>query len=114
MITITVGSAPQPTTLSVAVVTDKPSYFNHNIAYITATVTDGTNPVSGAAAHMDLMTSKGNLVSSDTTTDANGIARFQYTVNSSRGTGTYSAKVTASEAGYTSGIGATTTFTVTR
>ena len=93
--------------------TDKPSYFNHNIAYITATVTDGTNPVSGAAAHMDLMTSKGNLVSSDTTTDANGIARFQYTVNSNRGTGTYSAKVTASKSGYTSGIGSKT-FTVTR
>ncbi len=113
MITITVGSAPQPTTLSVAVVTDKTIYVNHNIAYITATVTDGTSPVYGAAAHLDLVTAKGNLVSSDTTTDANGIARFQYTVNSNRGTGTYSVKVMASKAGYTSGIG-TRTFTVTR
>ena len=62
---------------------------------------------------MDLVTAKGSLVSSDTTTDANGIARFQYTVNSNRGTGTYSVKVTASKAGYTSGS-RTTTFTVTR
>jgi len=114
-ITITVASAPQPTkTLSVvSLATDKTIYVNHNVAYITATVTDGTNPVSGGAAHMDLVTAKGSLVSSDTTTDANGIARFQYTVNSNRGTGTYSVKVTASKAGYTSGS-RTTTFTVTR
>ena len=107
------GANTKTGTLSVAVVTDKPSYVNRTIAYLTATVTDGTNPVSGAAAHMDLMTSKGNLVSSDTTTDANGIARFQYTVNSSRGTGTYSAKVTASKAGFTSNFG-TKSFIVTR
>jgi hypothetical protein len=110
-IAITVVSAPQ--TLSVAVATDKSIYVNHNTAYITATVTAGTNPVSGAAAHMDLVTSKGSHVSSDTTTDASGIARFQYTVNANRGTGTYSVTVTASKSGSTSGSG-TKNFTVSR
>jgi subtilisin len=106
-ITITVVSAPPPT-LSVAVGTDKTTYVNRNVAIITATVNAG-----GAAAHMEVLSSKGNVVSSDTTTDATGKAYFQYTVLSSRGTGTYTVKVTASKAGSTSGIG-TKNFTVTR
>jgi subtilisin family serine protease len=112
-VSITVLSPPSQT-LSVSVVTDKSNYVNRNRVYITATVAVGTNRAAGAAAHLDLTTADGGHVSSDTTSDANGIARFQYSVNAKRdGVGIYSAKVTASKAGYNSGSG-TATFTATR
>ena len=47
-------------------------------------------------------------VSNDITTDVNGIARFQYSINTRRdGSGTYLVNVTASKTGYNSGSGAT-------
>ena len=114
-LTVTVLNPPQPTpTLSVSVATDKSSYVNRNKVSITATVTDGVNRVSGAAAHLDLTTPDGGQVSSDTTTDASGIARFQYNINVRRdGAGASTVKVTASKAGYNSGSG-TTSYTESR
>jgi hypothetical protein len=110
---ITVQSPPSQT-LYVSVVTDKANYVNRNKVYITATVAVGTNRAAGAAVHLDLTTADGGHVSSNTTSDANGIARFQYTVNTKRdGVGTYSATVTASKAGYNPGS-ATASFTATR
>ena len=111
--TITVLYPPAPT-LNVSVVTDKSGYSNRNKVYIIATVTDGTNRISGATAHLDLTTADGSRVSSDITTDVNGIARFQYSINTRRdGSGTYLVNVTASKTGYNSGIGAAS-FTATR
>ncbi len=114
-ITISVVSAPPPTkTLSVSVATDKSSYVSGNRVNFTATVTDGVNPVSGAAATLALVTASGRQVNFNATTDSNGIARFQYKINSSRdGLGTYTATVTGSNSGYNSGSGSAT-FTVTR
>ncbi|HXT41841.1 MAG TPA: S8 family serine peptidase [Candidatus Angelobacter sp.] len=112
-VSITVLSPPLQT-LYVSVVTDKSSYVNRNKVYITVTVAAGTNRAAGAAVHLDLTTADGGHVSSDTTSDANGIARFQYTINTKRdGVGTYSARVTASKAGYNPGS-ATTSFIATR
>jgi len=112
-VTITVLNPTQPA-LSVVVVTDKSSYVNGNRVNITATVTDGTNRVSGAAATLTLVTARGLRVSSTKTTDSNGIAKFQYKISSSRdGIGTYTATVTGTKTGYTSGNGSAT-FTVTR
>src|SRR5882724_775280 len=114
-ITITVASAPQPTpTLSVSVVTDQSSYINGNTVNITATVTDGVNRISGAATSLILVTSNGRQVSINATTDANGIAKFQYKIRSNRdGVGTFIATATDSKSGYNSGSGSAA-FTVTR
>ena len=96
------------------VVTDKPAYVNHNRVYITVTVSSGANRVSGAAAHLELQTARGNLIIRDITTDSYGVARFQYTVASKRdGIGTYRAAVSCTRSGYTGGTGAAT-FMVTR
>jgi subtilisin family serine protease len=113
-VTITVASvtAPPPT-LVVQVGTDKASYVNHDKAYVTATVTDGVKAVSGAAAHLELRTSNGTVVTSDSTTDTSGRVVFQYPINKRFGTGTYSATVTVSKTGYNS-ASASSTFNVTR
>jgi subtilisin family serine protease len=110
-IAITVLSAP---TLGVAVVTDKSSYISGNRVYVTATVTDGANRIAGATANLTLVTASGLQVAINTTTDSNGLAKFQYKISSSRdGIGSYTATVAASKSGYTSGSGSAT-FTVTR
>jgi hypothetical protein len=112
-ITIVVQPPPAPA-LRVIVVTDKATYLNRNKVYITATVTDGINPVSGAPAYLDLTRPNGTRFSTETTTDASGIARFQYSINTKRdGTGTYTATVSAAKTGYNSGSGVVT-FTATR
>jgi subtilisin family serine protease len=119
-ITITVVSAqppqpPPPTkTLSVSVVTDKSSYVNGNRVSFTATVTDGASRISGVAAALTLVTANGRQVNYNVTTDSNGIAKFQYKINSNRdGVGTCTATVTASQSGSNSGSGSAT-FMVTR
>jgi hypothetical protein len=101
-----VNSTP---TLRVGVVTDKSTYSNGNRVYVTATVTDGANRISGATAQLTLVTANGRQVNFSATTDSNGIAKFQYRVYTSRdGTGTFTGTVTASKSGYTSGSGSTT------
>jgi len=103
-ITITVLSA-----LRVAVTTNKSAYLNRNKVYITAIVTDGVNPVSGVAAHLEVLTPNGNRITKDTVTDASGVARFQYTIFAKRdGYGGCSATVTVSKAGYNPGSGSVT------
>src|SRR6185369_6073769 len=116
-LTVTTGQSttnPPPATLSVAVTTDRTSYVNGNRVNFTARVTGGTNPVSGAATALTLLTASGRQVSFTGTTDGNGYFKSQYKISSSRdGIGTYRATVTSSTSGYTSGSG-TATFTVTR
>jgi hypothetical protein len=108
-ITVTVVSA-----LRVTATSKSSTYFNHNTAYITATVSDGLNPVSGAAAHLQVVTPKGRLIQKDTFTDAYGIARFQYTIDANpEGYGTYTGKVTCSKTGSISSS-ATVSYTVVK
>src|SRR6266568_877583 len=105
-----VNTAP---VVTIATPTGGSSYVSGNRVNFTATVTDGVNPVSGAAATLALVTASGRQVNFNATTDSNGIARFQYKINSSRdGLGTYTATVTGSNSGYNSGSGSAT-FTVT-
>jgi len=78
-VSVTVLAPPSTPALSIVVVTDKPAYVNHNRVYITVTTSSGANRISGAAAHLELQTAKGNLIIRDITTDSYGIARFQYT-----------------------------------
>ncbi len=98
--------------LDVTVATDKVSYVKGETAIITATVTDGTNPVSDAAVDLRIETPNGRIYSGNGTTDANGQAAFSFRVNPNKdGSGTYNVTATASKTGYTSGTG-TTSFTV--
>ena len=94
--------------------TDKFSYVNGNRVSFTATVTDGASRISGVAVSLTLVTASGRQVNYNATTDSNGIAKFQYKINSSRdGVGAYTATVAGSKSGYNSGSGSAT-FTVTR
>ncbi len=113
-ISITVGSPTPAAALSISVETDNGSYVNREQVLITVTVTDGTNPVEGAAVHVDLTTANEKKFAGEGTTDESGVAKFIYKVNSKRdGVGTYTLDATASKAGYTSGSGSTT-FAVTK
>ncbi len=59
-------------TLFVNVATDKTSYLNNQTAMITVTVTDGTNPVSGASVAVVITTPKATTVNLSGTTGTNG------------------------------------------
>ena len=113
--TITVVVQPVATpTLRVTVTTDKPAYVNRNKVYLTATVTDGVNPMPGASVYLDLTRPNGTRYSTESTTDTSGVARFQYTINTKRdGIGVFTATVSATRTGDNSGTAAIT-FTVTR
>ena len=90
--------------MSVTVTTDKPSYVHRESAVITATVTDGTNPVAGAVVQITVTTAKGGTLGCSPTTDASGIAECTYKVNAKRdGTGTYTVTANVSMSGYVSG-----------
>ena len=84
-------SPPPPTSGLVAgVTTDKASYVNRESAIITAHVTDGTNPISGAAVLIEVTTANGKKLGCAPTTDGSGDAKCQYKVNSKRdGVGPY-------------------------
>jgi len=78
---------------------------------MTATVTDGSSPVSSAAVHFTI-TSPLRTLGCDATTDGSGTASCRYTVNTNRdGTGAFEVGVKASKSGYTDGT-ATTSFLV--
>lgn len=98
-------------TLSVSVTTDKSSYVNREQAVLTASVSDGANPVEGAAVQIVITAPKSTL-SCNPTTNSSGVASCKYKVNAKRdGTGTYTVDATASKSGYSSGS-SSTTFTV--
>ena len=91
-----------------ALTTDKPSYVNRETVTITVTVTDGTDPVPGAAVSRVVTTASGRTLSADGTTDGNGVATFTYKVNKKRdGIGTYTVDAAASVDGFDSGAGST-------
>jgi subtilisin family serine protease len=105
-VSILVGTVP---TLSVTVVTDKASYVNRETVLITVTVTDGVNPVEGAAVHMVLRTASGRVLTADGITNSQGVALFTHKILSRRdGVGTYNADATAEKSGYDGGAGSTT------
>jgi len=69
------------------------------------TPTDGTNPVEGAAVHVEVTTANARKQTRDGTTDANDETRFNYRVNSKRDDIGNSADATASKSGYNSSFG---------
>jgi serine protease len=100
---------PPPGALSVTVTTDKAVYTNGNTAYITVYVSDGTDPVSGAAVSLEIITANNRKATGSSTTGSDGTVVFSYRVNRNQGgVGTYTVNATASKSGYESGSGSTT------
>lgn len=68
------GSAPPPSSaaLSVTVTTDKASYVKGEKALFITNVTDGTDPVPGAAVLSEVTTANGNKLACNGTTNDNG------------------------------------------
>jgi len=97
--------------LVVSVSTDKSSYSNHETAYITVNVTDGSAPVAGASVTVRITTPKGTVYSGTSSTNSSGQVTFNFNVNTKKdGSGTYSVEATATASGYNSGSD-TTSFT---
>jgi len=100
---------PPAGALVVTITTDKAAYTNLQTAVITVNVTDGSNPVSGAAVSMTITTANNKKSTNSGTTNASGVVTFTYKINSkANGTGTYTVSATASKSGYNSGSGSTT------
>ena len=114
-VNFTLSEAPAAPTLSVYVTTDEDSYVNREKVKITVTVTDGTNPVEGAAVRVEITTANKRLgLAADGNTNIEGVANFTYKVNSGRdGEGTYTVEARASKDGFNSGSDSTT-FEVTK
>jgi len=106
---ITVGDLQTPQTLSVTIALSDAPYKRGEPVYITATVTDGTNGVGGATAHITMLTPKPISYGWDQTTDENGVTVFEFTPKWS---GEYTTWVDASKEGYDSGSSKQITFTV--
>jgi hypothetical protein len=101
--------------LVVSVSTNEETYSQSETVIITATVTGGTDLVSGASVHVVVVTGpRGRPVyKADGTTAEDGTATFQYTLKKKAKTGDYKVTATASIAGYASGSDETT-FEVTK
>lgn len=100
--------------LAVTLSSDRTTYINKMKARLTATVTSGGNPVSGATVNFNLTTANGRTSTYTVTTGSTGIAIYNYNINSRNGgTGTYRATVTATKTNYST-ASASTTFTVTQ
>ncbi len=67
--------------LDVIVVTDQASYTANQTAIITATVTSGGAPISGAFVAFTITRPNGSTAKGTATTSANGIASFKYRFN---------------------------------
>jgi hypothetical protein len=104
----TTAAAPSGGALAVNVSTDNPSYQMGSFVYITVQVTDGTNPISGAAVHVDIVTPTGRTYAGDGSTGTDGKVIFKFKAKNPDGTGTYNVAATASKAGFTAGSGSTT------
>jgi len=102
-----------PLTLNVLAATDKSSYVNRDTATILVSVTDGSKAVAGANVSARVTAPKGSATTYTGTTGANGVAVFNYKVNSKLGVGTYNVGSSANKTGCNPGADPTT-FTVTR
>lgn len=103
------GGGDIPLVLSLS--TDKAAYVNGETVVITATVTDGSAPVAGAAVQVVLTTPKNKVYTFNGVTDASGMVAFTQKINLNRdGKGTFVLAGSASLSGYLP-ASATATFT---
>jgi hypothetical protein len=105
-VTVTVESGSEEPPLVVTVSSDRRSYRRQDIAFVVVRVTDGLDPVAGAAVTLRLQTPRGTWLSARGTTDATGVFRAYHYVAARRdGTGLYRLTATASKPGYADGTG---------
>ena len=103
-------NAPLPTpTLSVSVSTDNTYYQIGDRVYITVEVSDDLSgePVGGASVNIQITTPKKQYTNS-ATTNASGVAEFQFKIKKPDGIGDYVINAEASVSGYDPGSGSTT------
>ena len=98
------ATTPIPT-LSVAVLTNKPSYPQNSTAFIKVLVSSGSSPTSGASVALRACAPNDSCLIKTAATNSNGVAIFQIRILPNAPTGTYTASVIASKSGYTSGNG---------
>lgn len=72
--------------LDVAVATDQASYSSSQTAIVTATVTSGGAPISGAAVAFTITKPNGTTAKGTGTTSASGVASFKYRFNKQKDT----------------------------
>ena len=83
--------------LDVAVTTDQVSYTANQTPFITATVTSGGTPISGASVAFTITKPNGSTVKGTATTSTSGIATFKYRFNKQKDpTGVYAIAAGAS------------------
>lgn len=103
----------QAQTLHASVTTNSPSYKSGATVQITAVVTDGSSPVSGASVGVQIATPKGKVYAGSGTTAADGTVTFNFGTNAKKdGYGTYVVTITATKAAWTS-VQVSTSFAVT-
>ena len=110
-VTVTVGAPLTQPALQVGIELDRnpPVYNTGETVRVMATVTDGTNAVPDATAHVTFLTPKPLSYGWDQLTDANGETTFEFTP---KWKGEYTTWVDASKQGFTSGSSGQMTFTV--
>jgi hypothetical protein len=79
-----------------------------SFVYITVLVTDGTNSISGAAVHVDIVTPTLRTYAGDGSTGSDGQVIFKFKAKNPDGKGTYNVTATANKAGFTAGNDDTT------
>ena len=95
--------------MQTVVVSDRASYGDSEKVTITATVTDLSGPVEGAAVHVELTTANGNKLQGGGTTEADGVACLTYEIDTKQGgAGTYDVEATASKDGFERATDSTT------
>ena len=109
--TSTINVNVQAPSLSATVKTDKTSYTRGQTVTITATVTSGGNPVSGASVSVKITNPRGSTSTYSATTDGSGKAVIAYKLSSTSQKGTYMITATSSYTGYSS-ASASTSFKV--
>jgi M6 family metalloprotease-like protein len=105
---VTVMSAPAPT-MTITLSTSSGSYTRKGTAAMTATVVNGTAPLSGSNVTFTMTLPDGTTATYSTVTGRKGTATWSYKLNSGSPTGTYSAVAQASW----SSAGASSTQSVT-
>lgn len=89
------GTTSPPQSLAVKVAPNTATYTRGSVATITATVSSGGSPVSGAAVTFTITAPNGKVSTKTATSGANGQALMSFTIRKGAATGTYQVKATA-------------------
>ena len=103
--TYRVGTAP-----AITLTSDRASYLRNQTAVLTALVTSGGQPLAGVSVSFTITKPNGSRVTASATTNASGVATYQFRIKKNDPRGVYQATSTTQAAGTT--VTAATSFTV--